>query len=376
MSETFRLGRVHGIRVGAHWSVIAIGWLLVWALADQTLPAEAPGQSGLAYWPVAVVVVALFWAGLLAHELAHSIVAIRHGVPVDGITLWLFGGVSWLHGDAASPEDELRIALAGPATSLAASALAGVLALAVAWLGGPDLMVAGLEWLALINGVLAAFNLVPAAPLDGGRVLHAFVWRRTGDRSRANVTATNAGRVFGFVLVGVGVVLVAAGNLGGVWFLFLGWFLLNAAKAEAVQAVLQDSLEGMRVRDVMTPDPVSVPGGTTVADLLDDWFMRRHCSGFPVMDHGRIVGMVTLRQIKDVHPDRRRTLHARDVAWPLESIPVGASDDPVMELLAAMARAPGGDGRALIFDHGALVGIVSPTDVSRAVERGRMRLHV
>jgi Zn-dependent protease len=356
--------------------VLVIGGLLVWALADVTLPAEAPGEATVAYWLAAAVVVCLFWMGLLAHELAHSVVAVRRGVPVEGITLWLLGGVSWLHGDAKGPDDELRIALAGPAVSIAIALASGAIAGGVAWLDGPDLVVASLAWLAFINGMLAVFNLVPAAPLDGGRVLHALVWRSTHSRSRATIAATGAGRAFGFALVGIGVLVVVAGDLSGMWFVFLGWFLMNAARAEATHVLVHEALAGLSVRDVMTADPITAPASTTVNALLDDYFMRQRCSAFPIVDDaGQVVGLVTLHQVKNVSPDRRDSLRASDVAWPAGAVPSCSPDQPVVEMLDTIAAARAGDGRALVFDAGALVGIVSPTDLNRALELARLHEH-
>jgi Zn-dependent protease len=357
--ETIRLGRVRGIQLGAHWSVVVIGWLLAWALADVTLPELAPGFSDLAYWAVAVVLVVLFWAALLAHEVAHSLVAIRLGVEVEGITLWLFGGVSRLHGEAVTPDDELRIAIAGPATSIGIAVVAGVLAAGAAALGGPDLLVAALGWFGAINVMLGLFNLIPAAPLDGGRVFHALVWRRSGDRSQATIAATNAGRTFGYVLIGLGVLLVAAGGIGGIWFVFLGWFLLSAAKAEQTHVLVHDALAGVRVRDVMSSDLITAPAAISVSELLEEHVLRHHCSAFPLTDaRGIPVAFITLRQIKAVPAAQRGTVRA---------------GDRVLDLVDRITQAKAGDGRALVFEDDRAVGIVSPTDLNRALELARLR---
>ena len=374
MKETIRLGRFRGIELGAHWSVLVIGWLLAWALADGQFPSDAPGSDPVLYWLAAVVAVVIFWGALLAHELAHSLVATRHGVEVDGITLWLFGGVSRLRGEARTPADELRIALAGPATSVTIAAIFGAFAGSAAALGAPELLVAMSTWLAVINAMLAGFNLVPAAPLDGGRVLHALVWRRSGDRSTATMTATNAGRWFAYALIGLGVVLVSIGNLGGFWFAFLGWFLLNAARAEAGHALLQEAITGMRVRDVMTPEPFTASADATIDRLLEDQFLRHHCSAFPLLDHlGRVRSLITLRQVKSVLPDRRSVLQGFEVGWPVDEVPHASPGEPVIDLLERLAGAEGGDGRALVFDDDQLVGIVSPTDISHALELAVLR---
>jgi Zn-dependent protease/CBS domain-containing protein len=374
VGESIRLGRIRGIELGAHWSVLVIGWLLVWALAVGTFPVAAPGAADVAYWLTAVATVTLFWMGLLAHELAHSLVANRRGVEVEGITLWLFGGVSRLRGEPASPGDELRIAIAGPATSLGIALGCAALASAVAAVAGPDLLVAGLAWLALINGVLALFNLAPGAPLDGGRVLHALVWSRSGDRSHATVVATNAGRWVGYALIGIGVLWVAAGDLGGIWFVFLGWFLLHAARAEATHLLVQDALAGVRVRDVMSGHPLTAPADISVAALLDEYVLRHPCSTFPLVDGaGNVTGLVTLRHLKRIPPAERVSRRVAEIATPLDSVARAGPDELVLELIERLGRTDSRDGRALVFEDGHLVGIVTPTDLNRALELARLR---
>jgi Zn-dependent protease len=294
MRETFRLGRVAGIPVGVNWSVLVIVALFAWSLATVTLPELAPGYGGAAYWLVSVVLAVVFFGCLLAHELAHSVVARNHGVGVDSITLWLLGGVSKLQGEAADPSSELRLAGAGPATSALLGVGFGGLAGLLAAVGAPTLAVAAFGWLAVINFVLAVFNLVPAAPLDGGRLLHALVWRRTGDHAEATAAATRAGRWFGGGLVALGVLLTLGGVITGLWFVLLGWFLISAARAEAAHELLHGAFAQLHVRDVMTASPITVPADVTVEELVDDWFLRYRCSAFPVVfDGGALVGIVS-----------------------------------------------------------------------------------
>ena len=228
MGENVRLGRVAGIPVGMNWSLLVVFVLITLTLAEG-FSATVSGYPDVAYWLVAITATLLFYACLLAHELAHSVVARRAGVPVHGITLWLFGGVSQLGGEAANADDLLRIALAGPLMSVTVGLVLSAVAVLVAVAGGPGLLVVTCGWLGGINLFLALFNLAPAAPLDGGRVLAALLWRRHGDRVRAAVSATRAGMTFGYVLIAVGVlVFLAGGGIGGLWFVFLGWFLLSA----------------------------------------------------------------------------------------------------------------------------------------------------
>jgi Zn-dependent protease/predicted transcriptional regulator len=369
MKESFRLGRVLGIPVGVNWSVLVILALFAWSLATVTLPEVAPGYGDAAYWVTAVAVAVVFFACLLAHELAHSVVATHHDVGVDSITLWLLGGVSKLRGEAHDPSSELRIAAAGPAASLGLGLAFGAVAGVLGTVGAPALVVAALSWLAVINVILALFNLVPAAPLDGGRLLHAFVWHRSGDHAAATMAATRAGRWFGAVLVGLGVLLTFGGVVTGLWFVLLGWFLISAARAEATHELLHGAFAGMHVRDVMTASPVVVPADVTVADLVDDWFLHHRCSAFPVVDdEGRATGLVTLRRVRTTDRRAWQTLRARDVADDLAGVATAAPDELLTALLERMSVAPGGDGRALVFEHDHLVGIVSPTDVRRAID--------
>jgi Zn-dependent protease len=368
MGESVRLGRVAGIAISANWSLFVIAGLLTWILADTTLPAGAPRYGVGAYWLAAAVVVVLFFAGLLAHEFAHSLVARRRGVEVDRITLWLFGGVSQLRGEAASPSAEFQIAVVGPLTSLGVAAGFGVLASLIALLGGPTLAVAATAWLGGINALLAVFNLVPAAPLDGGRILHAAVWRRSGSHEQATAVATRAGRWFGYGLIGLGVLWLLAGDIAAVWFVLIGWFLIAAAGAEATHELLRGALGGLVVRDVMSPDPMVAPDTLPARELVEDWFLGRGHSAFPLVDSkGRVDGLVTLRGARRADANAP-ALRARDLADDLSTVARVGPDDNFEVLLARTAAARGGDGRALVFAGDELVGIVSPSDLQRALD--------
>ena len=369
MEESVRLGRIAGIPIGLNWSLLVVFWLITWGLAGGWFPTVAPDHSPAAYWAAAVVTATLFYGSLLAHELGHALVARRKGVRVRGITLWLFGGVAKLEGEAATAQAALRIAGVGPLVSLGVAGLSASIGAVLALGGAHELVVGIFGWLAVINVVLAVFNLVPASPLDGGRILQALLWMRHGDRVRASVSASRAGRVFGFVLVGLGLLQFAFGAfVGGVWMVFLGWFLLNAARAEERDVVLRGALGDVTVRDVMTSSPVTAPDWLTVDAFLDEYVMRQRFSAFPVEDWGgNLSGLVTLARLKRVPADERGQVRVRDVACPLAEVPLGAPDEPIVELLARM-RQHEDDGRALVFEGDRLVGIVSPTDVSRTLE--------
>ncbi len=366
MDETFRLGRISGIAIGVNWSVAIIFWLLTWSLADGLLPRDAPGYSTAAYWVAAVLAGIAFFLGLLAHELSHAVVARRLGLPVEGITLWLFGGVSKLGGDSPDASSEFRIAVVGPATSMGLAVVFAILAAALSSLG--DLVVSTLVWLAGINALLAVFNMVPAFPLDGGRVLRSIVWRRRNDRIAATETAATAGRAFGYLLIGLGLLSTTGGEVvGGVWFIFLGWFLLTAARAEQSQVVATELLGQATIGDVMTRDPHTVPSSLDVDTLLHDHVLGRQHSAHPVVDEdGHPVGLVTLDSIRRVAPEARARTRVGTIAHPMSAVPVVAPGDPLPSVLPKLSPTTG--GRALVIESGHLVGIVTATDIQRAIQ--------
>jgi Zn-dependent protease/CBS domain-containing protein len=367
-----RLGNVFGIEVRVDWSLAIVVVLLTWSLADVSFPSLTDGYSTTEYWIAALATTLLFLASLLAHELSHSVVARRLGIQVYDITLWLFGGVSRLEGEARTPRGDFAIAFAGPATSLVIGIVSCALAFALRAADGSRLTVTALFWLGSINLVLAVFNLIPAAPLDGGRVLRAWLWHRSGDHDRAAIKAARAGRVFGWVLVGLGVLeFIAGGDVGGLWLVFLGWFLLGAARAEEEQVVTQHALQGVRVGDVMTYSPVTAPDDASIAAIVDDYVLGHPCSAFPLVDRsGNVVGLLTLAQCKRVPADQRATTPASAVATPIDDVPTASPDELLVPVLR---RTAGSDGRVLVMQNGDLVGIVTPTDVTRAVQRAGVR---
>ncbi|MEV6592949.1 site-2 protease family protein [Streptomyces acidicola] len=366
MRATFVLGRIAGVRVGVHWSVLFIFGIIAFGLSQGRLPHAYPGRAWAVYWAAGLCTAVVFFASLLAHELAHAVVARRNGVEVDDIVLWLLGGAARLRTEASSPGAELRIAGVGPLVSLL---LGGFFALG-AWLltlvSASGIVVEMVAWLAAINVLLAVFNAVPAAPLDGGRLLRAFLWWRTGDRLRATANATMAGRVFGWLLVVVGLVLfLRTGTFGGFWLALIGWFLIAAATTEGRQAQLRGMLAGVPVRDVMTPEPLTVPADTTIADFLTGVRYRYRHSAFPVTDDGAPVGLVTLDSARRVSQTEAQALPVRAVMVPLSKVIVVGPESPVADLMPRME--PGAEHRVLVVDRGMLVGIVSPSDVSRMV---------
>ena len=373
MDQNIRLGRIAGIPVGVNWSVLVIFWLLAWELADLVLPGYHPHEATAVYWVAGIVATVLFFVSLLAHEVSHAVVAKRNGIGVRRITLWLFGGVSELESEALTPGADFRIAVVGPLTSFVLAGVFGALALLLPEGGGAEgVVVSALGWLAWINLLLGGFNLIPGAPLDGGRVLRAVMWKRGGDRVRAATTAARAGQVFGYLLVVLGVLEFFAGWLIGLWFVFLGWFLLSAARGEESAAVMRDALAGVHVRDIMTPDPTTFASWMAVADLLDQLHRYRFSSYPLVGPAGQLEGLTTMSRLRHVPAHLRQSTRLIDTACPLSDVPVGAPGEPLPDLLQRMQTSP--DGRAFVVDdNGRLVGIVSPSDIARFMQVAMLR---
>ena len=267
MNPSFRLGRLFGIEIGFNWSLVFIFALVTWMLATNVLPVNAPGYAPLLYWFTAAVGAVLFYVCLLAHELSHSLVARSHGVKVTGITLWLFGGVSQLEGEPSSARSEALIAGVGPLTSLGVAAVAFGLAFVTQ---GNALVSDLFAYLTYVNVALGLFNLVPAFPLDGGRLLSSFLWWRSGSRRQGVHNAVRVGRVFAFLMIGAGALELFFGAVvNGVWIAFLGWFLLSAASAEEAGTNVRTLLRSVPVSAAMTSPVVTLPDWVTVEQFLE-----------------------------------------------------------------------------------------------------------
>lgn len=367
MKQSMRLGRVAGIPLGAHWSVAVILVIITQLLAVTVLPGAVRHEPAAVYWAVAVAGAVLFLASLLAHELAHAVVARRHGVAVRSITLWMLGGVAQLEGDPPSAGADLRIALAGPAASVAAGGTLFGAAAAIGASGGPRLIAAAAVWLAVMNVVLAVFNLLPGAPLDGGRVLRAVLWRHYGDRDRAERNAARAGRALGTVIVAAGFTeLIALRSLGGLWLALIGWFLITAATAEQQAATAKAALAGVRVADVMTPHPELGSGWETVTGFADRVAMWSRQEAFPVAGpDGALIGIVLASQLARIPPADRDRRRLDQVALPVPPGHRAEPDDPAAPLLS---RSPlGGDVAAVVIADGQVVGLVTTSDLRQAL---------
>ncbi len=369
MGRDIPLGRIAGIKVGMNVSVLIIAGLNAWILADNNFPILVPGLTPTDYWVAGVVGALAFFASLLVHEVGHALVARQEGIGVRGISLWLLGGVARLESSPRTPGAEFRIAVVGPL----ASAACGVALLSAAYVapdtGRWDLAGTAAAWLGTLNLVLAAFNLLPAAPLDGGTVLSALIWWRTGNQSAGKLWAARSGVVVGLAMAWWGLQHMGGNESGGygIWVLAVGGFIAMNAWQAMRAAPLFTALEGVRVIDAMYASPPIARAGDTVADFLRSLPRDTHHQYYPVVgDHGRVNGLLTADAIRAVPSTHWSSLRTVELAYPLDRLTVVSPDEP---LLSAVQRMDSGDVRtALVVDpHGRTVGTIDPRALQDAV---------
>lgn len=370
MQDTLKLGRLVGVKVGANWSLFALAGIVAYFLATSRLPADAPGYNDSAYWLAGILTAVALLAGVLVHEVAHAVAAQRSDLHVDGITLWFMGGVTRIEGDNRKPSTELVVALVGPL----ASGVIGALSLLFAWLtqnADWGLTAASLRWLGLINLLLGAFNLLPASPLDGGRVLHGLIWTVTKNRWLATRFAAGAGMVLGAACGLLGLLAFDESDpLDGVVLLLMGWFVISSSKREQLAGRAQHVLGDAHVSDIMR-SAVLAPGWLTVSAFWNEWVNRYPEAAFLLEVWGGETwkGVVTAQQLAAVPPSMQGSVRAQDVALPLVP-PVPGGQSPLGPEQPALALA-GRPGSALpVVAHAATVGVILAADISAMVARG------
>lgn len=371
MNDSVSLGRIGGIHVGVNWSVLVLTALLVWTLASVIFPDSAPDLAPAAYLAMALLGAVLFLGSILLHELGHAVQARREGLPIDGITLWLFGGVARFRGGFPTAGAEFRIAIAGPLVSLALGAAFIGLAF-VPVLPLPIAAVVG--YIGSINLILLIFNMIPALPLDGGRVLRSAIWFFRGDFVMATRWSAMTGRVLAIGLIVLGVfMLVRLNSFGGAWLAVIGWFVFSAASSESRSSLARAALEGLRVRDLMVR-PMTAGADQTLGVFMDHVAWTARHSNYPVVERsGAPIGMIALSEIVETPSQRREWVRVRERMQPLSSVAVVGPDDDL--LAAAEELGESTLGRALVVDDGVLVGLLTPADLERmlAARRSRQR---
>jgi Zn-dependent protease/CBS domain-containing protein len=364
MRDSFTLGRIAGVRFGVNWSWLVVFALIVWTLATGIFPDTNEGLSDGTYVAMAIVAAFLFFGSLLAHELGHALQARREGMEIDGITLWLFGGVARFKGVFPSAGAEFRIAVAGPLVSL----VLGTAFALVAWGIGLPAAVDGVAfWLGYINLTLLVFNLLPALPLDGGRIFRSALWALKGDFAWATRVAAGVGSGFGYLFIAGGVALfIFQGAFSGAWLAFIGWFLLIAAGAEDRFLLARQALSGLHVGDLVVRDPVTVRGDLTIGEFMDDIVSKNRHTTYPVTDNGHALGLLPFRCVAEVPRSEWETRTVHDCMLPAGDVPVVSQDDELIDAAAELAESD--VHRALVVDGDRFVGLLSETDVARALE--------
>ncbi len=350
------------VRVDMSWVFIAL--LIAWSLAQGVFPAIYEGFPPVTYWWMAVAAVIGLFFSLILHELSHSLVARRYGLPISGITLFVFGGVAEMEEEPGSPKAEFLMAIAGPIASLVlAAALRGFAEIGGALeLSSPLLGVA--RYLAFLNGLLAVFNLIPAFPLDGGRIFRAALWYWRKDLLWATRVAAGAGAGFGFLMMAFGILSAAAGNfVGGVWWFLIGLFLRGSATASYHQVAVRRALEGKPVSRFMTPDPITVSPAASVRDLVEAYIYRYHHDLFPVIEDSQLLGCVGTKQVKDIPRDRWSVVTVRAILVPCSKDNTIESDESAVSALQLMQRT--GASRLMVTGRGRLVGVIALKDLLR-----------
>jgi len=364
MKGAIRLGSIRGIEIGVHYNWLLIFFLVAWSLAMGYFPQSYPGWTSLVYWTTGVIASILLFVSVLLHELAHSFVAQARGLPVRSITLFIFGGVSNIVREAENPRTEFAMSAVGPLSSLVIAGVFYVLFLVVP--NKLDPLAALLSYLALINAFLAVFNLIPGFPLDGGRVLRSIIWGATGNLVKATNIAGRVGLVFGWGLIGVGLFQILTGNfLGGIWIAFIGWFLSSAAESSRQGTTAQEYLKGFKVKDVMTPNPQTIGPGATVLEVVQGIFSQYHRRAVPVARDGKLVGIVTLTNIRGLPQEKWAITPVEAIMTkaPLQCV------SPEDDLARAMAMIAEQDvNQVLVCTDSGLVGIISRADIIRHLQ--------
>lgn len=360
MRNTINLGKIFDIQIKIDYSWFIIFLLITWSLGGHYFPHSYPGWQSLTYWIVALSTCLIFFACVLAHELSHSLVSKAHGIPVRDITLFIFGGVAQIASEPEKPRNEFLMAFAGPLISIVIAILFRFVFFVMRDSFQPVAALA--YWLSRINLILAIFNLVPGFPLDGGRILRAVVWKITGNFRKATRIASGAGQFVAFLLIFFGMFMFFTGRFfNGLWFVFIGWFLNNAAEKSYRWVALKDTMRGVTVEEVMVKECYGVPGDITLEQLIHEHIIRGGHRCLPVIESGRVVGLVTVHQIKEVPHHAWSSTTVEEVMIPLDKTKAVKPSDPLFSIFETMTRED--ISQLPVVRNGELVGIIGKDNI-------------
>lgn len=358
-----RIGTIMGIPLRLHYSWFIIFGLITWSLSSYYFPEVAPDLPVASYWLKGALASLLLFASVAFHELAHSYVALRHRLKIVSITLFIFGGVAQMKGEPSNPKAEFQIALAGPLSSFFLSLIFFFLSLST--LSGLSAL---FHYLARINLILGLFNLIPGFPMDGGRVLRSFLWNQKKDYIYATQKAAGVGKKIALFFIFFGLFSFFMGFPGGVWFLLIGWFVYTAAQSSYQQVTLQEALAGIKVKEVMVhrDDLVSLSPGLSVKEAVNDYFLRYGYGGFPVMDNDKFMGMVTLKEIKQVARDLWPQITIGEIYVPHDRKWELSPLDDIMKALQFMIQED--KGRIIVTKNDQVIGLVTRNGIARYLQ--------
>lgn len=363
---SIKIGKVSGIDIKLNYSWLFIFLIITWSLATTYLPSQYPGKGESFYWGIGAASALFLYISILIHELAHSTVAKRNRLGINSITLHFFGGVSEINEESSDPKTEAIMAIVGPLSSLI---IGGVL-LSISNLFGnglPDYLEAVIFYGGYVNIALALFNLIPAFPMDGGRVFRALLWARNGDIVKSTRTASGVAGFISALFMGLGFLsLFSGGAQNGLWLLFIGIFINNSSKAGLSQTIISEALGEMHVRDMMTHDVRSVGPDITLQRLIEEWFNVYKHQGYPVIQDGELVGIVTNEDVRKVEPNKRTIVTVRDGMRKKSDVVFATPDEKASDALLKMAK--NNVGRLPVVEDGKLVGIITRSDFNKVIQ--------
>ena len=357
-----KLFEIFGFEVKLDTSWFFLALLVSWSLAQGYFPSLYEGLPKQTYWSMGIIGAIGIFFSIIFHELSHSLVARQYGMNIRGITLFIFGGVAEMGSEPPNPRAEFMMAIAGPIASFVLAAGFYGLYMLAETIGAAQAMLGVIRYLAMVNMLLAVFNLIPAFPLDGGRMLRAALWHRSGNLSGATRIAARAGTIFGITLMMLGVVSMATGNfIGGLWWILIGLFVQSAATAHYVQLQVRLTLEGEKVSRFMTTDPVTIDQGLSIRQLVDEYVYRHHHKMFPVLDGDRLIGSVSTRAVREIPREQWDQILVRQIMKPLNKENVIDIDADAMTALELMKRTD--NSRLIVTRAGQLVGLIALKDL-------------
>ncbi len=364
---SFSIGKIFGVSIRVHFSWFLIFLLITWTLAASFLPSQYPTLSVTLYWVLGAISSLLLFVSVLVHELAHTYVALKKGLPVSNITLYLFGGVSQIEAEPSDPKTEAQMSVVGPLTSFAIAAISAAAWFLTITLNLGPAVEAPLFYIALINILLGAFNLLPAFPLDGGRLLRAGIWHWKKDLVPATRLAVTISKLFAYGIIGFGFFSILFINLiSGIWLIFIGWFLKSGADQGLKQTIIMQAISDLKVNEIMTTLVSSIPAGKTVQEAETEFFDAAKHGGFPVIDGEKIVGIVTRTDLKTVADPEKGTRRIEEIMTPRSKLVSVKPQESVADAFMKLSKYD--IGRLPVVENEAVVGIITRSDVIRAVK--------